>query len=164
MRFGKPDKHQQAVLDKLDKTNDRQIVVWITESGGWGKSWIAGHLWEIGKAHVCQSCDTVKGMVQDIASDYIKHGYRPYIVIDIPRTWKWTKDLYCAIERIKDGLIKDTRYDSKTINIRGVKILVLTNEEPKFDKLSEDRWVPVYNGRYALFVTLIGRIYTPLGV
>lgn len=142
-RFGKLTIGQEIVMGTLDRNNDRQITVWVTIKGGYGKSWLAGHLWETGKAHVCQSQDTVKGMIQDIASEFIKHGWRPYVVIDIPRTWKWTDDLCCAIERIKDGLIKDTRYEAKTINIRGVKILILTNETPKLHKLSEDRWVIV---------------------
>lgn len=140
-RFGSLTIGQEIVMGVLQHNSDRQITVWITEEGGYGKSWLAGHLWERGMAYICQSQDNVKGMIQDIASDYIKHGWRPYIVVDLPRTWKWTTDLYCALERVKDGLIKDTRYDAKTINIRGVKILVLCNEAPKLDKLSEDRWI-----------------------
>jgi len=66
---------------------------------------------------------------------------RRYVVIDIPRTWKWSKDLYCAIETIKDGLIVDPRYSARPINIRGVKVLVLSNDRPSLDKLSVDRWV-----------------------
>lgn len=140
-RFGHLSVGQDIVMGVLEKNNDRQITVWVTKKGGYGKSWLAGHLWETGQAHVCQSQDSVKGMIQDIASDYMNHGWRPYIVVDIPRTWKWTEDLYCALERIKDGLIKDTRYNAKTINIRGVKILVFTNSEPKLGALSADRWV-----------------------
>ncbi|QTZ20021.1 replication-associated protein [Porprismacovirus canid3] len=140
-RFGKLTDRQKGVIKALGRTNDREIVCWVDLEGNHGKSWLIGHLWETGQAHVCQSQDTVKGMVQDIASDYIKHGWRPIVVIDLPRTWKWTTDLYCAIERIKDGLIKDTRYSSSTINIKGIKVLVCTNSYPKLDKLSEDRWV-----------------------
>lgn len=140
-RFGKLTIGQEIVMGVLQKNNDRQITVWVTIRGGYGKSWLAGHLWETGQAHICQSQDTVKGMIQDIASDYMTHGWRPYVVIDIPRTWHWTDDLCCAVERIKDGLIKDPRYGSKTINIRGIRILILTNQTPKLHKLSEDRWV-----------------------
>lgn len=85
-------------------------------------------------------------MIQDIANDFICHGWRPIIAIDLPRTWKWTTDLYCAIERLKDGLLKDTRYNAKTIHIRGVKVLVTTNTFPKLDRLSEDRWIILMQG------------------
>ncbi|QDJ95283.1 replication-associated protein [Capybara associated smacovirus 1_cap1_104] len=141
VRYGKPRHEQKAVIEALRHSNDREIVVWYDPKGNSGKSWLACHLWETGQAHICQSQDNVKGMIQDIASDYMNNGYRPYLVIDIPRTWKWTDDLCCAIERAKDGLIKDTRYNAKTIDIRGVKILVCTNSMPKLTKLSADRWV-----------------------
>lgn len=146
-RFGTMKPEQAKVLRVLDKSGDRDIVVWYDTKGNIGKSWMIGHLWEIGKAHVCQGQDSVKGMIQDVASDYIKHGWRPYLVLDIPRTWKWTKDMYCAIERIKDGLIKDTRYEAQTINIKGVKILVTCNTLPKLDNLSLDRWVIIEHTR-----------------
>lgn len=123
------------------------MVVWYDPKGNAGKSWFLAHLWETGQAYVCQSQDTVKGMIQDIASDYMNHGWRPYIAIDLPRTWKWTDDLYCSIERIKDGLIKDCRYNAKTIHIRGVKVLVTTNVFPKLEKLSDDRWVVLKKGQ-----------------
>lgn len=144
-RFGKPNRTQQRVIDVLRRTNDREIVLWYSDKGSIGKSWLVGHLWETGEAYVCQPQDTVKGMKQDVASEYIKHGWRPIIVVDLPRTWKWTKDLYCALESIKDGLLKDTRYSSDTINIKGVKVLVTSNTLPKFDALSLDRWIVIEN-------------------
>nr|QBP37159.1 replication associated protein [Porcine associated porprismacovirus] len=142
-RFGKLNWRQEAVVRAVQATNDREIVVWYDPDGNKGKSWLLGHLYETGQAWVVQAQDTVKGIIQDVASEYINHGWRPIVVIDIPRTWKWTSDLYVAIERIKDGLIKDPRYSSKTVHIRGVKVLITCNTMPKLDKLSTDRWVIV---------------------
>ena len=140
-RFGHLTWRQETVIRAVQDTNDRQVVVWYDPEGNKGKSWLLGHLYETGQAWVVQAQDTVKGIIQDVASEYIHHGWRPMIVIDIPRTWKWTSDLYVAIERIKDGLIKDPRYTSNTVHIRGVKILITCNTMPKLDKLSEDRWI-----------------------
>lgn len=140
-RFGRLTWRQQAVVNAVQASNDRQVVVWYDQKGNAGKSWLLGHLYETGKAWVVQAQDSVKGIIQDCASEYINHGWRPIVVIDIPRSWKWTPELYVAIERIKDGLIKDPRYNSKTVHIRGVKILVTCNTKPKLDKLSKDRWV-----------------------
>nr|QBP37125.1 replication associated protein [Porcine associated porprismacovirus] len=142
-RFGRLNWRQEAVVQVVQRTNDREIVVWYDPDGNKGKSWLLGHLYETGQAWVVQAQDTVKGIIQDVASEYINHGWRPIVVIDIPRTWKWTSDLYVAIERIKDGLIKDPRYSSKTVHIRGVKVLITCNTMPKLDKLSADRWVIV---------------------
>nr|WCR62193.1 MAG: replication associated protein [Smacoviridae sp.] len=140
-RFGRLRKPQEAIIEALESTNDREVVIWYDEGGNVGKSWLTGALWERGLAYYCPpTVDTVKGMVQWVASCYMDGGFRPYIIIDIPRSWKWSEQLYVAIESIKDGLVYDTRYHSRMINIRGVKVLVLTNTLPKLDKLSKDRW------------------------
>lgn len=140
-RFGKFREAQERVIQTVYGSNDRQIVVWVTEEGNVGKSWMAGALWERREAHYVMAQNTAKGLIQDCASEVIQNGERPMIVIDIPRTWKWTEELYCAIESIKDGLIKDPRYGSTTINIRGTKLLILCNSRPQLGKLSRDRWL-----------------------
>ncbi|APG55809.1 rep protein [Macaca mulatta feces associated virus 5] len=114
--------------------------MWYDKVGNCGKSWFTGALWERGLAYVtAESKDDA--VIKDIASDFLDHGYRPFVIIDLPRTAQWSNELYLAIERIKDGLIKDPRYNSRTVNIRGVKVLVCCNSLPKLDKLSKDRWV-----------------------
>lgn len=141
-RFGKPKEEQERALERLRKTNDREIVVWYDQQGKIGKSWLCAHLWENGKCYyVPPYTSSPLAMVQDLASDYIKHGWRDYVVIDIPRSWKWTDTLVTALESIKDGLIKEMRYSSETVNIRGCKVLVMTNTMPQLDALSLDRWI-----------------------
>ena len=140
-RYGAFRPNQKRALQALQATNDRQVVVWYDETGNVGKSWFTGALWERGMAYVTPpTIDTVKGLIQWVASCYMDGGFRPYVIIDVPRSWKWSEQLYSAIESIKDGLIYDTRYHSRMINIRGVKVLVMTNTMPKLDKLSQDRW------------------------
>lgn len=133
-RFGKPRWYQQVVIDTLYRTNDREIVCWVDEVGNRGKSWLASHLWETGRAHVLNPTLNASRMIADACSMLTKQ-YRPIMVINIPRTWKWTDDLMVTIETLKDGLISDPRYENTTIN-RDVMILVMTNSEPKLNKLS----------------------------
>ena len=140
-RFGKLRYAQKRIVEYARSSNDREIVVWYDQEGKAGKSWLAGALWERGLAYFTVADSSGKSIVMDIASEYLKNGWRPYIIIDIPRAGKWTTELYEAIERIKDGLIKDPRYSSESINIHGVKIIVMTNTLPKLDKLSADRWM-----------------------
>lgn len=140
-RFGTLTPDQQLVIELARQANDRQIVCWCTSYGGAGKSFLCAALWERCLAHYVQASNTAKGLVQDVASEFIRHGRRPFIVIDIPRTWKWTDDMYYAIESIKSGLIKDTRYSSDTIDIVDSAVIVVCNSYPKVGKLSEDRWV-----------------------
>lgn len=132
----------QRVITELAKgSDDRQIIVWHTDSGNKGKSWYTSALWERRLAHIILPSNTAKGLIQDVASEVIENGKRPFIVIDIPRTWKWTDELYFAIEKIKDGLVKDTRYHSRTINLGKVAVIIMCNSYPKVGKLSADRWV-----------------------
>lgn len=147
LRFGKMRRHQKEAVEALRRTNDREVMVWIDVMGNSGKSWLVGHLFETGKAYYLPPTITsVQSMLQTIASlawaDREKgRPPREFILIDIPRSWKWSKELYCTIETIKDGLIMDPRYSARPINIRGVKVLVMCNTSPKLDSLSTDRWV-----------------------
>lgn len=139
LRFGKLRKAQNYALRCLESTNDREVVVWVDLSGNSGKTWLTAHLWETGQAcYVPPTLGTPKEIIQWVHSAY---NHEPYIIIDIPRSWKWNEALYTAIETVKDGLVYDPRYSARMKNIRGVKILCMTNSEPKLDKLSEDRWV-----------------------
>lgn len=146
-RFGAPRWYQEKALEALQRTNDREIVVWYDPTGNVGKSWLNGYLFETQKAYYLPPYLTsIQSMIQTLASMVLedrKTGYppRPYVIVDIPRSWKWSTELYVAIEAIKDGLIIDPRYSARPINIRGIKVLVLTNTPPKLDKLSSDRWV-----------------------
>ncbi|ADB24823.1 putative replicase protein [Chimpanzee stool associated circular ssDNA virus] len=146
-RFGKMRWNQEGAVQALQRTNDREIVVWYDEQGNMGKSWLCGHLFETGQAYYIPPYMTsIQSMIQTVASLVLQDrdsGYppRPLIVIDIPRSWKWSTELYTAIEAIKDGLIMDPRYGARPVNIHGIKVIVLTNTKPKLDKLSEDRWV-----------------------
>lgn len=145
-RFGRKEWRQEAIVEALRDSNDREIVVWYDQRGNCGKSWLTAHLYERGEAYLCLSyMKDVQAMVQSLASQVLadrEKGYapRPYVIIDIPRSWKWSEQLYVALEAIKDGLIMDPRYSTRIVDVRGIKVLVLTNTRPKLDKLSQDRW------------------------
>lgn len=138
-RFGELRPWQKEALKRIQEQNDRQIMVIINPRGNEGKSWLLGALWERGLAHVLY-VESVASVIKDTASLYIDQGYRDIIVIDIPRTSKWTPEMYESLERIKDGLVRDPRYNNRTVNIRGVKIIVTTNYVPNVRKLTKDRW------------------------
>lgn len=141
-RFASLWPNQQHVLERVYRTNDREIVVWYTEEGNCGKTWLRKALWERRIAHYVNPVKvSAEKIIQDCASEVITNGRRDIIVIDLPRTYRWTEDMYIAIECIKDGLVKDTRYSSRSVNMSGTKVLVLCNSPPKVGKLSADRWV-----------------------
>lgn len=136
--LGKFSNAQEGLLNAVKTQNVRQVDVWFDPNGNSGKSWFANALYERGLAFYCPpTLTTAEKMVKFVCSGY---DNEPMIVIDIPRTYKWTDTDYIAIETIKDGLISDDRYSAKVRNIRGVKVIVLCNTMPKVGKLSADRW------------------------
>lgn len=153
-RYGSLRGIQKEVLSRLDSTSDREIVLWYDPDGRAGKSFLCGALWERRQAFYAPPyLNNTKDIIQFVASGY---NNEPYIIIDLPRAMKWDKTLYTGIEAIKDGLVVDTRYSAKTRNIRGVKVLVMSNTKPVLDKLSSDRWV-IYEPSY--MVTLGTALY-----
>lgn len=138
VRQGQMRDYQKAMVEMVSSQNVRQIDVWVDPKGNHGKSWLCNHLVERRKAFWCPPyMGSVKDLSQWIASGYNGEGM---IIIDIPRSWKWTEDIYAGIEAIKDGLVFDTRYEHHVRNIRGVKLLILCNKAPNEKELSYDRW------------------------
>lgn len=137
-RFGKLRKNQSRILEETIKSGDRTIVCCYDPNGNTGKSWLCRNLYEKGRGYyVPPTIGTTQGIIQFVASGIQQEEI---VIIDIPRSSKWTTQLYEAIECIKDGLVYDTRYNAKHRDIWGVKVLVLTNTMPKLDALSIDRW------------------------
>lgn len=136
VRFGVPHKLQQEILYTAKNQSDRQIDVWYDPKGNHGKSWLTVHTFEKGL-----SFPVFVTNARQVSAD-ICSGYRgqPYIIIDIPRACKIPQEFYETVERIKDGLVHDSRYNDKTRNIRGCKLIIFTNQKLNVKRLSADRW------------------------
>lgn len=138
-RFGKLRENQRRILREVYRSSDRSIVTVYDPCGGTGKSFLCRWLYERNLGfYVPPTVRNTQGIIQYVASGY--RGQR-IIVIDIPRSSRWTNELYEGIETIKDGLVYDTRYSAKMRDIWGVKVLCLTNTQPCLDSLSLDRWI-----------------------
>lgn len=137
-RFGQPRNWQKRCIKAFRTQNDRQIDVWYDPVGQKGKSWLAGHLHETGQAFMLPR---LWGDSDDLASMIVRHyNHSGVIVIDIPREKPIPKNFYAAVEMMKDGLIGTCKYEGGMIHIRGVKIVIFTNEQLDKNKLSHDRW------------------------
>lgn len=136
VRFAPLWRNQRTILSEVDTQGDREIDVYYDPRGNHGKSFLSIHLFERGQAFLV----FVKNSAQ--ASADICSGYKGerYIILDIPRSQKIPNDLYETLERIKDGIVHDSRWENRTRNIRGVKLIVFTNKKLDTKKLSADRW------------------------
>ena len=121
-----------------DPQNNRQIHIVIDPHGGSGKTYVTGWL-----------CSRHKAVYIDVGEKYedamrqaYKHPAKWYI-IDIPRASPKIKlaQLFAAIERIKDGFIRDGRYTEQRMIIDSPRVTVFINYVPDPNWLSDDRWL-----------------------
>lgn len=138
--LGIPGKQwQKQLIKRLQKQSVREIDVVLDPKGDKGKTFFTIALWERGEALVVPRYSTTPERL----SGFICSAYKGewLIVIDIPRSGKANKGLYETMEEVKDGLVFDHRYEGKTKNIRGTKLVVFTNKPLDLKGLSDDRWV-----------------------
>ncbi|AXH73263.1 MAG: putative viral replication protein [Cressdnaviricota sp.] len=135
-------RHQRAlVLYLMSVKNDKfsREVFWFHESkGGWGKSMVALHLTDFHSAFVCS------GTYSDIACGFKlrmedEGAAPPVVVIDVPRSAK-ARVSYKVLEDLKNGQMYSGKYESGTMRFNRPRVLVFSNSEPVYDKLSQDRW------------------------
>lgn len=127
----------QAIADLIEQT-ERQVTVIIDKIGNHGKSYLSKHL--VAKYNYCY----VPPMPS--AEDYMfmamAHHTAKGFVFDIPKSenTQQEKAMWSAMETIKNGYIYDKRYNFTEMWIEPPKMLVLTNDKPPKNMLSEDRW------------------------
>lgn len=134
---------QQAIVDKYQEDEDpllgRKIHWYWEESGGWGKSILAKYMVQNMNAIALQGAN--KDCLYAVAEHVKKEGGGPPIIIfDVPRVNHGAIS-YQALESIKNGMIFSTKYESSMVVFNSPHIIVLSNQEPEYDKLSPDRWV-----------------------
>lgn len=135
----------RLIDEHLRHQNDRSITVCIDRRGGTGKSThgylnVRRGLWFA----VPRTAETPVRIMDYIAMHY---DNEEVIWIDLPRSREVDTSLAECLEDIKDGLIASSKYEGRLRLIRGVKVLVTTNN-PIGDKawraLSSDRWDRFY--------------------
>ncbi len=140
---------QKEVLHKLLDQTDRQVT-WVWEDqGNVGKTFLGQWLEAIKGAYICQL-----GKKADLAYAY---NYERIVVFDLTRSDKEFIN-YSTIESFKNGRIFSSKYESKMKKFPSCTVVVFSNFEPDYEKLSRDRYdvycVPphnpnLYNKRYS---------------
>ncbi|AJF23077.1 rep protein [Human smacovirus 1] len=131
---------QQHLVDL--KQNDREVDCIIDLRGNTGKSFVTKYMCMKNMAINIPSGLTGK----DIMRMCMKRAKLGTYIFDIPRAGsKQAKETWSAIESIKNGYMWDDRYTWEEMWIDSPRVFVFTNEYPKYDLLSEDRfrfWAP----------------------
>lgn len=133
-----PDKDwQQEILSLFEANPHNRTIYWYYDTiGNTGKTQFSKYLC------VKQNACVVGGKSHDIRHGIMKYkevnGYFPRIVIfDIARCCNLVS--YQAIEEIKNGLFFSGKYEGGQAVFNSPHVIVFSNEEPNYTKLSSDR-------------------------
>lgn len=129
---------QQEVVDSANAWDTRTINIIVDHCGNIGKSTLSTYLnvFRIGRS--IPPCNDFKDIMRIVMNTEKMRLY----LFDIPRALpkKNLCFMYGAIEKIKDGYCFDDRYSFQEEYFDCPNVWVFTNELPKLEWLSNDRW------------------------
>lgn len=127
-----PRPWQQHVLNLLTEAPDDRHIIWVYDSdGGKGKSRLAGHLIRNYGAIL------LEGKLADMAYMYNKERIA---IFDITRAQAETsKHLYSVAEKLKNGFINSTKYESCMKRFKPPHVIFFSNSMPETGQWSADR-------------------------
>lgn len=122
---------QKEALEKLDSQDDRTILFVVDEKGNEGKTLLT--------KYIVLKKDGIR--FENGKSADIKYGYKGerYVCFDLTRSaaehinWE-------IIECMKNGIMYNTKYESKMKVYKSPKVVVMMNSLPDKEKLSIDRY------------------------
>lgn len=128
---------QDQAVGLINEQSDREVLVIVDPEGNHGKSWLRKYM-QVNR--ICQyipQMDDAKDIMR-IAMKKAGSGY----CFDLPRadSDRRNREMWRAIEQIKDGYLYEDRYTFQEMWIDPPKIIVFTNDMPPMDTLSNDRW------------------------
>lgn len=131
---------RKEIIDIIEQEPDNRTINWIwSEEGKVGKTSTAAYI-EHNYENVC----VANGKAGDIKNQVITHLKEhelDIMLITIPRSAEnYLGGLYGVLEEIKDGLIYSGKYEGGFANIEHPHVIVMSNFEPKYEMMSEDRW------------------------
>lgn len=130
---------QQFVKDLIQQEpNDRDIYWFWEPIGNIGKTSFVKHILINN-----DDCIVVDGKAADAIhgiTEMVRKGKDPRVVfMDIVRTQEG-KISYSAIEKIKNGMFFNTKYETGMVLYDCPHVIIFANWPPNIDALSKDRW------------------------
>jgi len=122
--------------DLLLPADDRKIIFVIDKQGGQGKTWFAKHYCKLHSD--AQYMEPAKKV--DMA--YALLNTIRVLFLNITRTTESDKQdyLYSFIESVKDGMVFSPKYESRMKYLGKVHVVVMMNQDPNMELLSNDRY------------------------
>lgn len=134
-------KWQQEVYNMLQTKADDRKIIWIRDkNGGAGKSRFAKFMALNHGAVLLKQFGALRDVSQIIADAVEKGWNQQVIMIDLARSFA-DRDIYTALENLKDGAVTSTKYAGKTVTFESPHIVVTANFWPIATAMSLDRWI-----------------------
>lgn len=139
-----PRPFQAKLMAKIGTRGDRAIDVIYDASGNSGKSSFANRLEFEGKCFNLVASKNTNEMCADLCDELeAACETKPGIIfVDMERAADQANmaAIFCALERIKGGVVKDRRYKLRKVFFASPPIVVFMNQLPIASTLSSDRW------------------------
>lgn len=129
---------QQKVIDICKTKPDRRTIHWFwSEEGNVGKTSLGMWLYDNLGAYVAQG--RVQDATYEMGQMQLAGMALPKIVVmDIPRVVEHIS--YTALELIKNGMFKATKFKPVTVRMPSPHVIVFANRPPDLSAMSADRW------------------------
>ena len=131
---------QKSILKLIEGTPDDRTIYWYwSEAGNVGKSTFTKYLIVHHEAILLQGkgADVRNGVLTYLQ----KSGEYPELcVFNIPRSYNAEYLSYEALENVKDMCFYSGKYEGGTVCGPCPHLIVFSNQEPDYNKLSPDRW------------------------
>jgi len=136
---------QEGLLRLVSCAPDPRQVYWLWDrEGNQGKSWMARYLSCMQDALILEP-----GKLADLSYIFLKN-MTTIVIFDLSRTVAPTGEegtksgpvdvIYTMMERLKNGYLISTKYESQKLHFEIPHVVVFANFEPERSKMSADRW------------------------
>lgn len=127
---------QSTLYEKLQRSPDpREIAFIVDRQGNTGKSWFA-------RRYLSMFPDTTQIIIPGKKADmaFIVREECRVFFFDCPRSKQGEFIQYDFLEELKNGFIFSPKYESVVKKLKPPHVVVLMNERPDMEKLSNDRY------------------------
>lgn len=132
---------QRMLLDHLEAPPPRRQIYYVwSEHGRTGKSTVCQYLM-FEKDAIPYSCQSLRHITHSV----VEAGPKKIYVFDIPRAVepKNLREVFIAIENIKDGVVRSGMYEAKLLKMKPPHVVIFANVPPP-PWLSEDRYMTLH--------------------
>lgn len=137
LRDGELQEWQASLYEELsDDANDREIMFYVDEHGGKGKTWFQQYM-------ISKKPDTVQCLGVGKRDDmcFAVDPNKSVFLVNVPRGGMEFLQ-YPVLEQLKDRMVFSTKYQSvMKVMEKTPHVVVFSNEHPDMDKMSADRYV-----------------------